>query len=63
MDTFCRKVDKSGSVGRAISDRAAQWRFYDRMSFIEEYIVNRKLDFFMFIYSYNNNRTSNKYCD
>ena len=42
MDTFRRKVDKSGSGGGPISDRAAQWRFYDRMSFIKEYIVNRK---------------------
>ena len=42
VDTFRRKVDKSGSASGAISDRAAQWRFYDRMSFIKEYIVNRK---------------------
>ena len=42
VDTFHRKVDKSGSAGGAISNRAAQWRFYDKMSFIKEYIVNRK---------------------
>ena len=41
VDTFCRKVDKIGSVGGAISDRAAQWSSMT-MSFIKEYIVNRK---------------------
>ena len=27
VDTFRRKIDKSGSGGAPISDRAAQWRF------------------------------------
>ena len=31
VDTFRRKVDKSGSGGGPILDRAAQWRFYGRM--------------------------------
>ena len=43
MDTFRRKVDKSGSAGVPLNDKELQWRFWDRMSFLKEYIVNRKL--------------------
>ena len=43
MDTFRRKVDKSGSAGVPLSDKVLQWKFWDRMSFLKEYIVNRKL--------------------
>ena len=43
MDTFRRKVDKSGSAGVPLNDKVLQWRFWDRMSFLKEYIVNRKL--------------------
>ena len=42
VDTFRRKVDKSGSAGVPLSDKVLQWRFWDRMSFLKEYIVNRK---------------------
>ena len=43
MDTLRRKVDKSGSAGVPLNDKVLQWRFWDRMSFLKEYIVNRKL--------------------
>ena len=42
VDTFCRKYDQSGSGGTPITDRVLQWRFYDRLSFMKEYVVNRK---------------------
>ena len=42
MDTFRRKTDRSGDAGVPINDKMAQWRFYDRMSFMKDYIVNRK---------------------
>ena len=31
VDTFQRKLNKNGSGSTPISDRAAQWRFYDHM--------------------------------
>ena len=40
---FRRKVDKSGSAGVPLNDKVLQWRFLDRMSFLKDYIVNRKL--------------------
>ena len=43
MDTFRRKVDKSGSAVVPLNDKVLQWRFWDRMSFLKDYIVNRKL--------------------
>ena len=43
VDTFQRKVDKSGSAGVPLNDKVLQWRFWDRMSFLKDYIVNRKL--------------------
>ena len=42
VDTFRRKYDQSGSGGTPIGDRFLQWRFYDRLSFMKEYVVNRK---------------------
>ena len=42
VDQWQRKYNKSGSVGAPISERVVQWRFYDRLSFLKEYIVNRK---------------------
>ena len=42
VDQFRKKVDKSDSGGTPITDHMLQWRFYDRMSFMKEYIVNRK---------------------
>ena len=42
VDTFRRKIDKSGAAGTPINERVPQWRFWDRMSFLKEYIVNRK---------------------
>ena len=49
-DQFRKKVDKSGSGGTPITDRMLQWRFYDRMSFLKEYIINRNVNY-KFIYS------------
>ena len=43
VDTFRRKVDKSGSAGVPLNDKVLQWKFWDRMSFLKDYIVNRKL--------------------
>ena len=40
-DTFRRKV-KSGSAGGSAAEKAAQWRFYNRMSFVKPYILHRK---------------------
>ena len=42
VDQFRRKYDKSGSGGVSILEQVNQWRFYDKMSFLKEYIVNRK---------------------
>ena len=42
VDTFRRKYDQSGSAGTPIGERILQWRFYDCLSFLKEYIVNRK---------------------
>ena len=41
LDTFRRKV-KSGSAGGTAADKASQWRFYNRMSFVKPYIGHRK---------------------
>ena len=41
VDTFRRKIDKSGDAGTPLNDRCLQWKFWDRMSFLKEYIVNR----------------------
>ena len=49
VDTFRRKVDKSGSAGVPSHDKVLQWRFWDGMSFLKEYIVNRKLVKFIYI--------------
>ena len=42
VDTFRRKYDQSGSAGTPIGERILQWQFYDRLSFLKKYIVNRK---------------------
>ena len=42
VDTFHRKVDKSGAAGVPLNDKVLQWRFWDQMSFLKEYIVNQK---------------------
>ena len=42
VDQWQKKYNKSGSAGTPISERVVQWRFYDRLSFLKEYIVNRK---------------------
>ena len=42
IDQWRKKYNKSGSAGTPISERVVQWRFYDRLSFLKEYIVNRK---------------------
>ena len=42
VDTFRRKIDKSGDAGTPLNERCLQWKFWDRMSFLKEYIVNRK---------------------
>ena len=41
LDTFRRKV-KSGSAGGTAADKASEWRFYNRMSFVKPYIGHRK---------------------
>ena len=46
---FRRKVDESGSAGVPLNDKVLQWRFWDWMSFLKEYIVNRKLVKFIYI--------------
>ena len=40
LDTFRRKT-KSGSAGGSAAEKAAAWRFYNRMSFIKPYIGHR----------------------
>ena len=50
VDQFRKKYDKSGSAGTPIADRVIQWRFYDRLSFMKEYIVNRRCCIMMNIY-------------
>ena len=40
LDTFRRKV-KSGAGGGNASEKASQWRFYQRMSFIKPYIGHK----------------------
>ena len=47
VDTFRKKYDKSGSGGTPIGERILQWRFYDRLSFMKEYVVNRKWALFL----------------
>ena len=42
VDACRKKIDKSGSAGIPISECVAQWRFFDSMLFVREYIVNRK---------------------
>ena len=42
VDQFWCKYDKSGSGGVPISEKVQMWRFYDKMSFLKEFIVNRK---------------------
>ena len=42
VNQFRRKYDKSGSGGIPISDKVQMWRFYDKMSFLKEFIVNRE---------------------
>ena len=41
LDTFRRHL-KSGSAGGSAAERASQWRFYQRMSFIKPYIGHKE---------------------
>ena len=41
VDQFRRKYDKSGG-GVPISEKVQMWQFSDKMSFLKEFIVNRK---------------------
>ena len=36
-DTYRRKI-KSGSSGEPFDDKSANWKFFDRMSFLKNYI-------------------------
>ena len=40
LDSFCRHL-KSGAAGPSASEKAAQWRFYQRMSFMKLYIGHK----------------------
>ena len=42
MDTFRCKTDQSEDAGVPLNDKMAQWRFCECMSFMKDYIVNRK---------------------
>ena len=38
LDTCCKK-DKSGAAGTTVEEKSAQWKFYDRMSFMKPYMA------------------------
>ena len=38
-----RKKTKSGNPGEPIDERAAQWRYFDRLSFLKNFIGGKKL--------------------
>ena len=40
-DTF-RTKEKSGAEGGTIAEKAQQWQFYDRMSFMKPYMYKRR---------------------
>ena len=42
MDAY-RKKTKSGDPGEPIDERAAQWRYFDRLSFLKNFIGSKKL--------------------
>ena len=44
VDTYQRKI-KSGSSGEPLDEKASNWRFFDRMSFLKNFIGGRKCVF------------------
>ena len=38
LDTY-RKKEKSGAAGTTIEEKSAQWKFYDRVSFMKPYMA------------------------
>ena len=40
-DTYRRKI-KSGSSGEPLDDKSANWKFFDRMSFLKNFIGGSK---------------------
>ena len=41
VDTF-RTKEKSGAEGGTIAEKAQQWQFYDRMTFMKPYMYKRR---------------------
>ena len=41
MDAYRKKV-KSGSSGEPVDDKAASWRYFDRMSFLKTFVGSKK---------------------
>ena len=44
VDTYRRKI-KSGSSGEPLDEKASNWRFFDGMSFLKNFIGGRKCIF------------------
>ena len=40
-DTYRRKI-KSGSSGEPLDEKSSNWKFFDRMSFLKNYIGGHK---------------------
>ena len=41
LDSYRKKV-KSGSSGEPIDERAASWRYFDRMNFLKTFVGSQK---------------------
>ena len=41
LDYYRTKI-KSGSSGEPVDEKAASWRYFDRMSFLKKYIGSKK---------------------
>ena len=41
LDYYHTKI-KSGSSGEPVDEKAASWRYFDRMSFLKKYIGSKK---------------------
>ena len=41
MDAYHKKV-KSGSSGEPVDEKAASWRYFDRMSFLKTFVGSKK---------------------
>ena len=40
MDAYCKRV-KSGSSGELVDEKAASWRYFDRMNFLKMFIGSK----------------------